>query len=158
MRVTLTCGAILAAVALFAGCGVVGGYDPADPVSMKVVAGTDLNNYSGGPQSLDLYFARVNEPMTYEGSDISELRVTKDVNIPGGRHIKRFTVAPGETVTIELGAMVYEHFKSIGVFAAYGAPAEESGAQVRSVEIPSSGKLQLLLGANSIVKLVEDDD
>ncbi len=157
MRSTLTIGAILATLALSAGCGLVG-YDPADPVTVKVVAPDDLNNYSGGAQSLDLYFARVNQPMTYEGSDISELRVTKEVTVPGGRSIKRFNVAPKETITVELGPMVYEQFKSIGVFAAYGAPAGETGAQVRSVEIPSSGKIVLLLGANSIEKLAENDD
>ena len=157
MRATFTVCAVLATTMLFSGC-VFKGYDPADPVTVKVVAPDDLNNSSGGSQSLDIYFARVNQPMTYEGSDISELRITKEMTVPGGRSIKRFTVAPKETVIVELGPMVYEQFTSVGVFAAYGAPAGETGSQVRSVEIPSSGKLVLLLGANSIEKLVEDDD
>ncbi len=158
MKAVLFLGAVLAVATLITGCSVVTGYDPADPVSVKVVAGNDVNQDATGGRSLDLYFARVAEPMTYEGADISDLRVTKEMTVPGGRSIKRFTVAPGETVTVELGPMVYDRFTHVGVFAAYGNPASESGAQVRAVEIPSSGKLLLVVGANSIQKFVEDDD
>jgi predicted component of type VI protein secretion system len=161
MRAALTLSVALFALALIPACNsmpVVGGYDPADPVTVKVVAPTDLNTYSGGSQPLDLYFARVSEALTYEGTEISELRVTKEVSVPGGRSIKRFTVSPGETVRVELGPMVYDHFTHVGVFAAYGAPSGESGSQIRAVEIPRSGKVQLLLGANGIQQFEEDDD
>ena len=164
MRAKLYIGAVLTAAVLTAaavtiGCNsLTGGYDPAKPVSVKVVAANDVNQDKTGGRSLDLYFARVNEPMTYEGSDISELRITKELTVPGGRSIKRFTVAPGETVTVELGPMVYEQFTHIGVFAAYGNPAGESGSQVRAVEIPSDGKLVLLVGANAILSFAELDD
>jgi len=158
MRATLCIGVILLAVTLSAGCGVLPHYDPGDPVSVEVIATEDANEDSSGGRSLDLYFARVNQAMTYEGSDISELRVTKELTVPGGRSIKRFTVAPGEKVTVELGPMVYEQFTHIGVFAAFGTPAGESGSQVRAVEIPSDGKIVLKVGANSILQFAENDD
>jgi predicted component of type VI protein secretion system len=157
MRATLVIGAVLTALAFTAGCGALG-YQPDEAVSVKVVASNDANQDKTGGRPLDLYFARVNEPMTYEGSDISELRVTKELTVPGGRSIKRFTVSPGETVTVELGPMVYEHFTHVGVFAAYGTPAGESGSQVRTAEIPSDGKLVLLVGANAIQKFDDLDD
>ncbi len=158
MRATLFIGAVLLAMALSAGCGVLPHYDPGDPVSVEVIATEDVNADSSGGRSLDLYFARVNQALTYEGSDISELRVTKELTVPGGRSIKRFTVAPNEKVTVELGPMVYEQFTHIGVFAAFGTPAGESGSQVRAVEIPSSGKIVLKVGSNSILEFAENDD
>lgn len=159
MRATLLIAVVVLAMAFSAGCSALpGGYDPADPVSVKVIATGDVNADSSGGRSLDLYFARVSEPLTYEGSDISELRITKELTVPGGRSIKRFTVAPNEEVTVELGSMVYEQFTHIGVFAAYGTPAGESGSQIRAVEIPSDGKLVLKVGSNSILQFAEYDD
>ena len=155
MRATLT---VLAALATLAsGSCIMPDYDPNDPVTVKVVAPEDLNSYSGGAQKLDLYFSRVSEALTYEGSDVGEFRVTKSVTVPGGRSINRFTVSPDESVPVQLGKMIYEQYTHVVVFAAYGAPSGESGSQVRAAEIPPSGKLVLVLGPNGIVKFEEDD-
>lgn len=152
---------VLSTVVLLVGCSSVNpftGYNPEDPVYVKVIADPGLNTYGGGPQSLDLYLAQVQEQQTFESADISDLRKSKVTTVPGGRSIRRVEIAPGETRSINLGPMTYDTYTHIGAFAAYGEPSSEPLSQVRAAEIPSSGRLMLKLGPNSVVQFVEDTD
>jgi len=161
LRQGLLPACLILTVALLVGCSSVdpfSGYNPEDPVYLQVVADPALNTYGGGAQSLDLYLAQVQEQLTYEGADISDLRKAKQTSVPGGRSIRRIEIAPGETRSVNLGPMTYDHFTHIGAFAAYGQPSGEPLSQVRAAEIPSSGRLVLKLGPNSILQFIEDSE
>jgi len=145
MTVRLT--VLLAVLVAVAGCQT--------SVEVNVAADENLNYYGGGPQSLDLYFMRVNDLARFQGANAAFMGQTAEKAVPGGISIGRYNVKPSEVRKIELGKQVdgYDH---LGLYAGYRDPLNGTTAILRSVEIPSGGKILLRLGPRGIVEFAAD--
>lgn len=146
--------AVVLVATLFYACATC---DPDEKVTIQVSTGTDLNTYlegsKAGAHQLDLYVFKVDDPAAFLANEPSRLRVTDQGVVPGGQSIGRYEVQPGESPLIDLGVMGIERWTHIGVYAAYGSPANTGDAVKVALELPGDCACVLTLGANAIVPI-----
>ena len=136
-------------------CGVVGGYNEKNPVSIQVTAAARLNDYSGEPHALVVYAYKVDDPDLFLGADEASLIADVGKPVAGGVVHRSQTFSPGDNgVNWGIGAMGQERYRWVGVYAAY---RDAAGARRMVVEIPRSAKLVLDLGAKGIDSFREQD-
>ncbi len=128
--------------------------EPDENMTIQVTAGPDLNTYAEGSRmsahALDLYVFKVDEPETFLANDPGKLAIADQGAVPGGQGLGRFEVIPGEKPLLNLGKSGSERWTHIGIYAAYGAPANTAEAVKRVIEIPSDCGADLLLAGTAI--------
>jgi predicted component of type VI protein secretion system len=133
--------------------------DPDEKVSILVETGTDLNTYLEGGRvgahSLDLYVFKVDDPNSFLANEPSRLRVTDQGVVPGGQSIARYEIQPGETPLLDLGVMGTDRWTAVGIYAAFGSPANTGEAVKAVLELPGDCGYALKLSSNSIVSFID---
>jgi hypothetical protein len=133
--------------------------DPDEKVTIQAQTGTDLNTYleggKVGAHSLDVYVFKVDDPTSFLANEPGRLSVPEQGVVPGGQNIGLFMIQPGEKPLLDLGTMGIDRWTAIGLYVAFGNPANTGEAVKAVLELPGDCGYVLTLGSNTIVTFTD---